>query len=161
MSSISDEEQILELVSQWSAALSACDLDGMMRHYAEDAVLFDACPPYKTVGRDGIRGVWEKCLPFFPSKFRSEHRDLVVEVDGGCAFVYGMHHFVAEQPDHPCGQSWLRVSIGFRKTGGEWRVVHEHVSMPFNPMTGHMWPIKDPGELSMPDYPAACEGAKS
>lgn len=160
MKIVSDEEQILELVSQWSAALSARDLDGMMKHYAEDAVLFDACPPYKTVGRNGIKSVWESCLPFFPQEFRSEHRDLVVEVDGGCAFVYGVHHFVAEPADHPCAQSWMRVSVGYRKHQGEWKVVHEHVSMPFNPMTGQMWPIKNPDELSMPDYAQACEGAK-
>ena len=26
---------------------------------------------------------------------------------------------------------WVRTTLGFRKADGRWRVVHEHVSVPF------------------------------
>jgi ketosteroid isomerase-like protein len=31
---------------------------------------------------------------------------------------------------------WLRVTQIYRKSGGQWRVVHEHVSVPTNLETG-------------------------
>ena len=31
---------------------------------------------------------------------------------------------------------WLRVTQIYRKSGGRWRVVHEHVSVPTNLETG-------------------------
>lgn len=155
----SDEELIRAVVSEWSKALEAKDVASMMSHYLEDAVLFDCCPPYKVEGRAGIAEVWEKCLPYFPDKYRSEHRDLQIHVDGNCAFVYGLHHFVPEQEGHPCGESWMRVSVGYRKVGGRWKVAHEHVSIPFNPMSGQSWKIKDPDVLDMPDYGAQPCGA--
>lgn len=151
---LSDEQQIRALIAEWARCLEAKDVAAMMTHYAEDALLFDCCPPYKTQSRAAIAEVWEKSLPYFPEKFRSEHRDLQVHVEGNCAFVHGLHRFVPEPADHPCGQSWMRVTLGYRKSCGQWKVTHEHISMPYNPMTGQMWNIKDPELLDMPDYGA-------
>jgi hypothetical protein len=60
--------------------------------------------------------------------------------------------FVPTPPDHPCGQTWMRVSIGFRRLEGSWKVVHEHVSIPFNPMDNQAWFIANPDVADMPDY---------
>jgi ketosteroid isomerase-like protein len=31
---------------------------------------------------------------------------------------------------------WVRVTICYQRQQGAWRVFHEHVSVPFDPMTG-------------------------
>ena len=147
-----DHQAILDLMSKWRSALEQKDVERMMEDYLPDALMFDACPPYKTEGAEGIRKTWENCLPYFPDEFRSEHCDLQVHVAGDIAFVHGLHHFVPTPPDHPCGQSWFRITIGLRKVGGQWKVAHEHASIPFNPMTNQAWQITDPGNLEMPDY---------
>lgn len=148
------ETEIRNLIKNWSQALERKDAEAMMEHYLEEAVLFDAVPPYKTVGRDAIRAAWKSCFPFFPERFRSEHRDLVVQVDGNCAFAFGVHHFVPEE-EHPCGQTWMRLSLGFRRVDGQWKLAHEHVSIPFNPMNDQAWKIQDPSRLETPGY-AGC-----
>lgn len=147
-----DEADIRRLIAAWSQALEAKNADGLTSAYAPDALLFDAIPPYKTVGADNIRTVWENCLPCFPDEFTSEHRDLVVHVDGDIALVHGLHHFVTTPADHPCGQTWMRVTVCYRRIDGRWKVVHEHVSIPFNPMNGQAWQITDPDALDMPAY---------
>lgn len=149
-----DEERIRALISEWSRALEAKDAEAMMAHYLPSAVLYDAIPPYKTVGREAIQHAWESCFPHFPDEFKSEHRDLTVEVDGNVAFVHGLHKFVTAEP-HPCNESWMRMTVGYRKVDGAWKVSHEHISMPFNPMNNQVWQIVDPEELSQPDY-AGC-----
>ncbi len=149
-----DEAAIRRIISRWSAALSAKDLDAIVADYAPDAVLFDAIPPYKVVGKEAIRHVWACCLPHFP-EFVSEHRDLVIRVTGDTAFMYAIHHVIPTPADHPCGQTWMRVTVGFQRIDGTWKVVHEHVSVPFNPMNSQAWFIRDPNKLEMPDY--ACD----
>lgn len=151
---IDEESKIRELISEWSRAVEARDAKSMMKHYLPDAVLYDAIPPYKTEGRELIQAAWENCFPCFPEEFRSEHRDLKVQVSGDLALVHGLYKFVTPQ-DHPCSQSWMRVTVGYRKVHGEWKVSHEHISMPFNPLNDQVWPIKDPAELSQPDYSQA------
>ena len=153
MTSTSDDKQaILELMSKWRTALEKKDVAAMTEDYLPDALLFDACPPYKTEGVEGIRQVWENCLPYFPDEFKSEHRDLQIHVDGDVAFVHGVHHFVPTPADHPCGQTWMRITIGLKRVDGSWKVAHEHVSIPFNPLTSQAWFINDPDKLEMPDY---------
>jgi uncharacterized protein (TIGR02246 family) len=159
-STAQDEADIRRLIAAWSRALEAKDVDGLTSDYAPDAVLFDAIPPYKTVGADNIRNVWDNCLPYFPDTFKSEHRDITVHVDGDIALVHCLHHFVPTPADHPCGMTWMRVTACYRRLEGQWKVVHEHVSLPFNPMNNQAWLIANPDVLDMPSYdapPDACQ----
>jgi len=34
-------------------------------------------------------------------------------------------------------QTWVRVTVGFRKMEGTWRITHEHVSVPCDLETSH------------------------
>lgn len=147
-----DEAEIRHMMHEWSRALEAKNVAGLVKDYAPDAVLYDAIPPYKTVGADNIRQIWEQCLPYFPEQFKSEHRDIQVHVAGDTAFAHCLHHFIPTPADHPSGQTWMRVTIGYRKFNGRWKVIHEHVSVPFNPMNGQTWYISDPAVLDKPDY---------
>jgi uncharacterized protein (TIGR02246 family) len=131
-----DEAEIRALIAEWSRAVEAKNASAAVAAYTAETLLYDAIPPYRTVGADAIRRLWEEMFPHFPERFRSEHRDLVVAVGGDVAFVHGMHQFVPEPADHPCGATWLRVTACFRRIDGRWRVAHEHVSVPFDPMTG-------------------------
>jgi uncharacterized protein (TIGR02246 family) len=153
--------EIRELIAAWSRAVEAKDPAQITRDYADDVVLYDAIPPYKTVGAEAIRSTWEQCFPFFPESFRSEHRDLVIHADGDLAFVHGLHHFVPTPADHACGQTWLRITVCFRRIEGRWKVVHEHVSIPFNPMDNRAWQIKNPDVVDMPNYGNPAANSKS
>ena len=150
-----DEAEIRHMMYEWSRALEAKDAAGLVKDYAPDAVLYDAIPPYKTVGADNIRKVWEACLPFFPEQFKSEHSDIQIHVAGDTAFAHGLHHFIPTPADHPCGHTWMRVTVGYRKIDSKWKVFHEHVSIPFNPMNSQAWFVTDPGKLDTPDYGSA------
>lgn len=155
----SDEAEIRRMMHDWARALERKDLDGLVKDYAPDAVLFDAIPPYKTVGPANIRQLWEHCLPYFPEQFRSEHRDIQIYVSGDTAIAHCLHHFVPTPADDPSGQTWMRVTVGYARQSGAWKVVHEHISVPFNPMTSAVWFIRDPDVVDMPDYSAAgCGG---
>jgi uncharacterized protein (TIGR02246 family) len=130
-----DEMAIRALIASWSRAVEAKDPAAIVAAYTPQTVLFDAIPPARTVGAQAIAALWEACFPYFPERFRSEHKDLEVTVDGDVAFVHGLHHFVPEPADHPCGASWMRVTACYRRIDGAWKVAHEHVSLPFDPMT--------------------------
>ena len=143
--SSADEAEIRALISAWSRALEAKDVDALVAHYTPDVVLYDVTPPYKAQGPAAIRKQWQDCLPHFPAKFKSEHRDLNIAVGDDVAFVYGLHHIQPiDEPDHCAGQSWIRVTACYRKVQGQWKAVHEHVSMPFDCATGQLAPITNP-----------------
>lgn len=152
------EQELRQLISNWSQALEARDAAGLVADYTPEVVSYDAIPPYKNVGPATIRQAWEHCLPYFPETFKSEHRDLAFHIDGDMAVVHGLHHFVTESPEEACGQTWMRVTVCYRRINGKWKVFHEHISVPFNPMNNQAWTITSPDKLDVPDYSAeACQ----
>jgi ketosteroid isomerase-like protein len=79
-------------------------------------VLFDAIPPHVQAGRETVRAVWERCFPYFPKSHTSEHKDVSVTVGGDVAFVHALFRFIPlDPPDHPCGNGWMRVTVGLRR----------------------------------------------
>jgi ketosteroid isomerase-like protein len=154
-----DRSDILGLVAAWGRALEAKDVDGLMAHYAPDAVIYDCVAWNVRMNPAELRAIWESCLPHFPAGLRSEHRDLDVTVGGDAALVHSLHHMIPDDPDHPAGQTWFRVTLGFRRIDGQWRTVHEHVSVPFDPMSGKVVNITDPDAALPPIGCAAGEPA--
>jgi len=114
----SDEIPIRDLMSEWSRALCAKDLDRLTAHYAPEVVFFDAVPPETRHGVGAYRESWGNCFPYLPPAIGSEVRDLHVTTHAAAT----------------CG--WVRVTVCFEKREGAWKVVHEHVSVPFDPQSG-------------------------
>ena len=154
-STSTDAAAIRARIAAWSRAIEARDPDGITAQYGPGTVLFDAIPPYKTVGREAIRRIWAACLPFFPERFATELRDVTVQVAGDVGWAHFLLHFLPTPADDPSGQTWMRCTVGYRRQGEAWMVEHEHVSVPFNPMTSQVWFIRDPAVVDAPDYGAA------
>lgn len=49
---------------------------------------------------------------------------------------WGLNHMRAVADNGSAWESWSRGTRIFRRTGDGWRMVHQHVSYPFDPATG-------------------------
>lgn len=130
-----DEAQLRQLIADQMSAICAKDVDRIMNHYAAETIVFDVKPPFQTRGADAWRRTWEACLPYFPDSFQTEMRDLSLTVSGDVALAHWLFRFTGMEKDHPAMQTWLRSTAGYRRIRGRWQIVHEHVSVPFNPET--------------------------
>lgn len=150
------EQRIRLLITAWMNAVMARDADAIVATYADDIVLFDAIPPYRTVGKAAVRTAWADCMPHFPDAFRLELRDLSIHADDDLAVAHFLCHFTPIGGEHPCGQTWMRATEGYRRSMDGWKVIHSHVSIPFNPLNRQAWFITDPDVVDQPDYGQAC-----
>jgi uncharacterized protein (TIGR02246 family) len=130
-----DEAQIRQIIADTESAICAKDIDRIMAHYAADAILFDVKPPFQCQGADTIRSIWEECLPCFPDSFEIETRDLRVIVSGDLAIAHWLGRFTGVEKEHPAMQTWMRFTTAFQRQQERWQIVHDHVSVPFNPET--------------------------
>ena len=132
---MNDETAIRKALAEWAEAFRAKEVERLLALYSPDAVLFDAIPPF-TSGVEAMRGKLDQCFPFFPDDFQIEIRDLATHIDGNLASAHFLWHFTGLPPGHPAGAHWLRSSIVWqRQAGGDWRIVHDHCSAPFDPYT--------------------------
>ncbi len=128
------EAEIRQLIADQQRAICTKDVDQIMSHYANEVVLFDVKPPFQTKGKEAVRQIWEDCLPYFPASFEMETRDLTIAVNDNLATAHWLFHFKGEQ-DHPAMQMWMRATAVYQKDQGDWQILHEHISVPFNPET--------------------------
>lgn len=129
------ETEIRSLMEDWRAALVAKDLDRLLRHYDADVRFFDAVPPHEHHGVDAYRRTWENMMPYLPEALGSDVRELQITAGGSVAFASCLQRLTNRKTNESATCGWVRVTICFHRKGDSWKVVHEHVSVPFNPQT--------------------------
>ena len=123
------ELRIRALIDDWAQAMRAKDADGVLAHHAADVVTFDLAPPLMSTGADaqGVQAwfsTWQGPLGY-------EVRDLNITVGDDAAFCHSLNRLSGTKNDGEMVDVWLRQTLCFRKIGGEWRIAHQHESVPF------------------------------
>ena len=133
-----DEKAIRALEDRFIAAFSAKDLDGIMKVYApgDELFVFDLVPPKQYVGWDAGRKDWQATLAGFPGPIKVDISELNVKTDGKIAYSHCIQHGTWTNADGSPGEIAVRVSEVYRKIGGKWLIVQEHVSVPVDLATG-------------------------
>lgn len=124
------EAEIRGLVTAWTKAAHAKDVDAVMALYAPDIVTFDLAPPLLHRADDIRRGLKE-WFATFKGPVEFEFRDLDVTVGGDAAFCRSLNHLTGDRTSGERPDVWVRATICFKRIGGTWKAVHEHVSVPF------------------------------
>ena|SRR5687768_4788758 len=123
-----NETQIRNVIEDWAAGMRAKDAKRVMGHGADGLVHFSLAPPL-VADENGPYGLqnwfktWEGPLGY-------ELRDLEIVSGDGVAFSHSLNHLTGTQGGEK-QDLWFRSTLGFRKIGGEWKIVHEHESVPF------------------------------
>jgi ketosteroid isomerase-like protein len=123
-----DELAIRNLIARWATAAHGGDLETVLAHHHEEIVMFDVPPP-----EDGVRGMaaYRATWPgFFRWQARATFDLLSLEVAAGqdVAFAYGLLRCGTPEELEAIPDRRLRLTVGLRKIGGEWTVLHEHHS---------------------------------
>jgi ketosteroid isomerase-like protein len=133
-----DEARIRQLMVEFQSATAVKDLDRIMAQYAPDVLAYDAVGPLQFKGSEAYRRHWQNCFDFCQGEGFFEAGELSVTVSGDMAFSHGLNHCGGTNEKGEMQTSWMRGTRCWRKQGGEWKVVHEHFSMPFDMQSGEV-----------------------
>jgi uncharacterized protein (TIGR02246 family) len=133
-----DEAKIRALEDQFAAAFNAKDVDAIMKVYVPDnsLIVFDVVPPRQYVGAQAYRKDWENVLAMFKGPVKFEISDLAVAADQTLAYGHSIQHISGADANGRSIDLTVRVTDVYRKTNGQWLIVHEHVSVPVDLDTG-------------------------
>jgi ketosteroid isomerase-like protein len=116
---------VRQALAEWAEAVRAADADRAVAGRSEDVVLFDVVPPAVVAGRAAYRAAWEL---FWEAQGRGEFdvSGLAVVAGDDVAFAYGLITVgAAGSEGFP-----IRLTVGLRREGDRWVVLHEHHSPP-------------------------------
>lgn len=136
-----DEAQILALISSLHQAHHDKSAPGIAAPYAPHAVIYDLEPPLMHDGisvprKEAWLATWSGPVDLEPANFQ-------ITVDGSHAYGHGYLRMSGQKKgvDHPVS-FWMRETMIFERIDNNWRIVHEHASVPFY-MDGSLRPAFD------------------
>jgi ketosteroid isomerase-like protein len=136
------------LLGRWRDAVNRADLSGIAACYSEDIVAFDAIVALEFSGKAAYREHWRTCLGFMPEppQFTIRHRQLFVDRESAC--VSALVECRCKDANGEMQGGWTRMSQHLRRVDGEWKIVHEHFSAPFDVESGKALFDLVPAELA-------------
>jgi ketosteroid isomerase-like protein len=139
--STTDEADILALLDARHQAHYAKDGATIASTYADNAAVFSLAPPLTHHGVDPIeKQAW---LDSWATPVELESRDFNLTVRGDIAFGHGFLRLSGTKKGAEAKVSfWMRSTVCLERQNGGWRIVHDHVSVPFY-MDGSLRPAFD------------------
>jgi ketosteroid isomerase-like protein len=130
--------QIQKMFDDWDKAFEAKDLEGTMAMYAPGAGLtaYDLVAPLQYKGVDAYRKDYVALFDQFDGPIHVEDLDQHIEVQGDLAFAYGLERMTGKLNDGTPVDKRMRNTDGLKFIVNDWKVVHEHVSVPVDLATG-------------------------
>jgi len=133
-----DEARIRQLHEEFERAIAAKDLDRILAQYADELVAFDAIGPLQFKGVADYRAHWQRCFEFCQGEGFFETHELHVEVGGELAYSRMLNHCGGPNAEGQMQSAWMRGSRVWARRDGDWKVIHEHFSMPFDMQAGQV-----------------------
>jgi ketosteroid isomerase-like protein len=121
------EREIRGLIEAWAQAARRHDLPAILAHHEQNIVMFDLPPPLQSKGMEAYKATWDL---FFNAHIPSqtfEIEELAITAGDDVAFAFAIMRCATGSD--PAG-FLFRLTIGLRKIDDEWRITHEHHSIP-------------------------------
>lgn len=125
-------------LDSWTEAVKNKDTDAIVAHYLPDVVAFDAVQALQFKGAQAYGEHWKKCMEMCSgsSIFEARQRDICVDGDLAVAHALVYCGMVDDEGKEQAG--WARMTTSLRRVDGQWLIIHEHFSVPFDMITGRV-----------------------
>ena len=128
---MSEDAEIRKLIADRAQAIRERDAPRAVGFYADDIVNFDLAPPLAYRGREATDPAeLQDWFDSWTSPIELDFDRLVVCAADEVAFAHGLMRMRGTRTDDSRTDVWARLTLGFAKRGGAWKIVHEHQSFP-------------------------------
>ena len=125
-----NEAAIRELVESWARAVRAKDLDGILANHSTDMLMFDVPPPLQSKGIEAYKKTWELFFSWSNDPVVFDIKDMNIIAGSDVAFVAALMRCAGTEKNRERIELEFRLTIGLRRIGDQWIVLHEHHSIP-------------------------------
>jgi ketosteroid isomerase-like protein len=127
-----DEIQIRALLESWADAVRRHDLPAILAHHERDMLMFDLVPPLQCQGIEAYEQSWGLLFRYHKPGTAFDFRELAITTGADAAFAAAIMWCGPDSSVSAADNDGFlfRLTVGLRKIGGEWRITHEHHSVP-------------------------------
>jgi uncharacterized protein (TIGR02246 family) len=125
-----DRAAIRNLVEKWARAVRRRDLKGILAHHSPDMLMFDVPPPLQSKGIRAYKKTWDLFFSWAQDSGVFDISEMNITAGHDVAFVAALMRCAGTEGSGKRSKLEFRLTIGLRKIGGRWIVMHEHHSIP-------------------------------
>jgi ketosteroid isomerase-like protein len=126
---MNDEAELRELIARWSKAVRDENFDAIRADHDPDILMFDVPPPFLSRGLDAYMATWQTFFAWQAKPVEFDFHDVAITAGNDVAFATAIG-CCGDLSSGKKLQLEFRLTMGFRKHAGRWRIVHEHHSLP-------------------------------
>jgi ketosteroid isomerase-like protein len=128
----SEEARIRALLEAWADAVRRHDIPAILAHHDSDIVMFDLPPPLQSKGISAYERTWGLLFRYHKPGTAFDFEELTVTASHHVAFAVAIMRCGPDSSSNPADKDGFpfRLTVGLRKVDGEWRIAHEHHSVP-------------------------------
>lgn len=126
----SDEAAIRDLVESWARAVRGKDLPGVLRYHSADMLMFDVPPPFQLKGIEEYEKSWGLFFSWAHDPVVFDINEMNITAGSDVGFVTATMQCSGREASGEDIELDFRLTIGLRKIGNQWIIVHEHHSIP-------------------------------
>jgi ketosteroid isomerase-like protein len=120
------ESRIRTIIEAWADAVRRHDYSGILAHHEQDIVMFDVPPPLQSRGMDAYKKTWDLFFECHRPSQAFDIEELAITAGEDVGFAVAIMRCASPEE----GGLLFRLTIGLRKVDGDWRIAHEHHSVP-------------------------------
>jgi uncharacterized protein (TIGR02246 family) len=124
-----EERAIHALLERWARAVRARDREGILAHHASSFRMFDVPPPFESKGLEAYQRTWDTFYSASEDPVVFDFDEMEITAGPDVAFVAARMHCEPTEKGRRARLDF-RLTVGLRKSGGQWEITHEHHSIP-------------------------------
>ncbi|WP_374945551.1 YybH family protein [Agreia sp.] len=129
-----ESNPITTLFENYTSAVLAKDVDRFLELYSDDTLVFDSWGMWEFAGVDAWRPMVTMWFESLGDKLcEARFTEVVATVRDDVAFAHAAVRYAEVTEDGEQVDSMMnRITVTLEKSDGEWKITHEHTSMPLD-----------------------------
>lgn len=128
---MNSKQEIAKLLETRIAAIVRKDAASANAVLSSDLVAFEVAGPLQLPPAQAIDNrLTQAWLDTFDQGPRVTIEELSIHADGGVAFCHSLNRLEGRRTDGKEIEVTMRSTLGFKKLGDEWKIIHAHTSLP-------------------------------
>ena len=128
----SEETRIKAILEVWADAVRRHDVPAILARHEPDIVMFDLPPPLQCKGIEAYEQTWGLLFRYHKPGTAFDIQEFAVTAGQDVAFAVAIMRCGPDSSSNPADKDGFlfRLTVGLCKIDGDWRIVHEHHSVP-------------------------------
>lgn len=140
-------QEVLAQIELWDQAVIGTNIKALANQCCPEMRMFDVSSQLNNV--EEYKTEWAKFSPYFMDGMQISRSEMKLHTSDSLAVLHCLSKVEHSALKGKLQMPWCRTTLCLKKMNDEWRIIHQHISMPVDILTGKAVILKDKSKLRL------------